>query len=106
MDTISRNNYEVWFIDYLDGQLDCGQVDQLLDFLNENPDLRNELEAAAGIRLTITEDQMDNKDALKYSATDIPVFLTLIIAALPGWKETSRPVKMSGLMRNSQLMIV
>lgn len=72
MDTISRNNYEVWFIDYLDGQLDCGQVDQLLDFLNENPDLRNELEAAAGIRLTITEDQMDNKDALKYSATDIP----------------------------------
>jgi hypothetical protein len=72
METISRNNYEGWFIDYLDGQLDGGQVDQLLDFLNENPDLREELEAAAGIRLTPGDAQFDHKDDLKYTDLDIP----------------------------------
>ncbi|MFO7617908.1 MAG: hypothetical protein R6V75_11730 [Bacteroidales bacterium] len=72
METISRNNYEAWFIDYLDGQLDGGQVDQLLDFLNENTDLRMELEEAAGMRLIPGDDQLDNKDDLKYDGLDIP----------------------------------
>lgn len=40
---INRNNYEIFIIDYLEGILEPGQVDDLLVFLEENPDLKNEL---------------------------------------------------------------
>jgi hypothetical protein len=40
---ITRDNYESFFIDYLDGNLPEGMIDQFLDFLNQNPDLKEEL---------------------------------------------------------------
>jgi hypothetical protein len=43
MERIYRNNYESFFIDYLDGSLPIEEIDLLLDFLNENPDLAEEL---------------------------------------------------------------
>ena len=39
---IDRSNYEIWFIDSLDGNLDSHQTDELTLFLNENPDLKEE----------------------------------------------------------------
>jgi len=41
--SINRNNYETYFIDYLDGVLSSDQVSELLLFLDENPDLKEEL---------------------------------------------------------------
>jgi hypothetical protein len=38
-----RLNYEIWFTDWLDGNLNEKQVDQLRNFLNLNPDLEEEL---------------------------------------------------------------
>ena len=40
---IDRSNYEIWFIDWLDGNLNSNQVEKLKLFLNENPDLEEEL---------------------------------------------------------------
>jgi hypothetical protein len=40
---INRDNYESYFIDFLDGTLAPDAVDGLLDFLSANPDLANEL---------------------------------------------------------------
>ena len=40
---IDRSNYEIWFIDWLDGNLNSLQVEQLKLFLDQNPDLREEL---------------------------------------------------------------
>lgn len=40
---IDRSNYETWFIDRLDGNLNDHQVEQLKSFLSENPDLNEEL---------------------------------------------------------------
>ncbi len=48
---INRSNYEAYFIDYLDGQLADNLVDELLDFLKENPDLAEELQAVSSIKL-------------------------------------------------------
>ena len=41
---IDRSNYEIWFIDWLDGNLNSLQVEQLKLFLDQNPDLREELD--------------------------------------------------------------
>lgn len=48
---IDRTNYESFFIDYIDGNLPDGLVNDLLDFVKANPDLADELKAAADIRL-------------------------------------------------------
>ena len=40
---ITRDNYESFFMDYLEGNLPENQIDQFLDFLNQNADLKEEL---------------------------------------------------------------
>ena len=40
---INRNNYEVFFMDYLDGNLDESVVNDFIEFLQKNPDLKEEL---------------------------------------------------------------
>ncbi len=40
---INRNNYESWFVDYLEGNLDETVVDRFIEFLQKNPDLKEEL---------------------------------------------------------------
>ena len=40
---INRNNYEAFFIDYLEGNLDEKMVDDFIEFLQQNPDLKEEL---------------------------------------------------------------
>lgn len=50
--TINRNNYEIYIIDYLDGNLSPAQVDELLLFLNQNPDIKEEVD---GLENTLPE---------------------------------------------------
>ncbi len=40
---VDRNNYESYFIDYLEGNLDESLVDDFIEFLTSNPDLKEEL---------------------------------------------------------------
>lgn len=40
---INRNNYEAYFIDYLEGNLDKSLVDGFIEFIQSNPDLKEEL---------------------------------------------------------------
>lgn len=41
---INRNNYEIYFLDYMDGNLDPALIDELLMFMEENPGLKEEFE--------------------------------------------------------------
>ena len=41
---INRNNYPVWITDYHDGNLDTQDQEELLSFLSNNPDLKDEFE--------------------------------------------------------------
>jgi len=52
---INRDNYEIWFIDYMDGQLTEAGNELLQEFLLENPELSIELSNLAGIALTTPE---------------------------------------------------
>ncbi len=44
---ISRDNYEVFFLDFIDGVLDENLMDEFYAFLKQNPDLEAELKAAS-----------------------------------------------------------
>ena len=48
---ITRDNYESFFLDYLEGNLEESIIDQFLDFLEQHPDLKKELQLFENIRL-------------------------------------------------------
>ena len=64
---ISRENYEIWFVDYLDGALSATDQATLWEFLEQNTDLKEELEGMedAAIRLSPPEIEFANKERLK-----------------------------------------
>ena len=69
---INRNNYEIWMIDYLDGNLVEEKVKQLLYFMDNNPDLKEEFEMMRSIKLNPEKIKFDRKHKL-FKSTD-PMF--------------------------------
>lgn len=61
---INRNNYEVYFIDYLEGKLDEKLVDDFLEFLQQNPDLKQELALFESVSVAPEEITFDKKELL------------------------------------------
>lgn len=70
---IDRSNYEIWIIDWLDGNLNNSQVEQIKLFLNKNPDLMDEIEDLANISIKPSYKSFQNKGLLKKSTADIPL---------------------------------
>ena len=68
---IDRNNYEIFFVEYLDGTLPVEQIDDMLDFLQKNPDLANELKDLEKIKLEAPEEIFPLKNSLKRSDLDM-----------------------------------
>jgi hypothetical protein len=70
---INRNNYELYFMDYLDGNLSDRDILMLEDFLLINPDLRAELEGTENIILTPDKFDYNQKELLKKPDLTLPV---------------------------------
>ena len=68
---INRNNYEVWFVDFLDGNLDEVSRQELYAFLKKNPDLAKELEQFADISLPVNNIVFHNKERLLKTEADL-----------------------------------
>jgi hypothetical protein len=68
---IDRTNYEIWFIDWLDGKLDNHQIEQLKVFLDENPDLREEAEGLSSVSLNPPVKSFNNKNLLKKTPEEL-----------------------------------
>lgn len=66
-----RSNYEIWFIDWLEGNLDENQVRQLNSFLMENPDLQNELNELLPVKLVPSDVPFNRKTRLIKSHSDL-----------------------------------
>jgi len=64
MNTINKYNYESFFLDHIEGSLDAEQSAALMRFLDENPQLREELE---GFEMVTVEP--DSKIHFDYTAT-------------------------------------
>jgi len=65
MININRNNYEQYFVDYLDGNLSQQDEQQVVLFLEQNPDLKEELEEFEQIEIVKDEIAFSNKSSLK-----------------------------------------
>ena len=61
---ITRDNYEVFFLDYLEGNLEENHIDQFLDFLEQNPDLKEELQLFENISLPEEDLLFSDKESL------------------------------------------
>lgn len=63
---IDRTNYEMYIVDYFDGTLDKVTAEELLRFLERNPDLQDEFEAYRSMTLSSDDSIVfENKDQLK-----------------------------------------
>lgn len=60
----NRSNYEIWFTDFLDGNLSEIQVEELKVFLQENPDLNEELNGLTMVTLNPPDFTFSGKNAL------------------------------------------
>jgi hypothetical protein len=68
---ISRSNYESYFLDFLEGNLDPFIMDEFQAFLKENPDLAQELQTGDLITLGVNEFIcFDGKEELKKSVSN------------------------------------
>ena len=68
---IDRSNYEIWFIDWLDGNLNSLQIAQLRLFLDQNQDLREELDDLTPLNLVSSGFSFPCKELLKKSPSSI-----------------------------------
>jgi hypothetical protein len=66
-----RSNYEIWLIDYFDGSLDKDQVGQLMEFLDQNPDIKEQLSDNFPHNLKPAGETYRNKNTLKKSFSDL-----------------------------------
>jgi hypothetical protein len=62
---ISRSNYEIWFTDWLDGNLSPSQVEEFEIFLSENPDLREEFTGLSEFNLKPLSSPFPLKEQMK-----------------------------------------
>ncbi|MEI6139873.1 MAG: hypothetical protein WCP85_11450 [Mariniphaga sp.] len=83
---ITRSNYESWFLDYLEGNLDPSLSKEFQSFLEQNPDLALELEDKDLIKLSKDEGiHFGGKDQLKKSIVDAQIeFQERSVAYLEG----------------------
>jgi hypothetical protein len=86
---INRHNYEAWLLDYIEGNLSAEQVDELLVFLDANPDLKSTLDDYRNISFETGEDiRFDAKEALKKTSDTVNneqfISLELMIAVMEG----------------------
>ena len=70
---IGRQNYEQYFMDYLDGRLNEEQVKVLKAFLEFNPDLKKELAGLEKMHLFPDDATYDSKDSLLRSESDLAI---------------------------------
>lgn len=82
---INRNNYEAFFVDYLEGKLDEKLVDDFIGFLQQNPDLKEELSLFENISIGQEEITFNKKELLLKEKYDVEhEFNSAAIASLEG----------------------
>ena len=70
-ESINRQNYEIWFIDYLDNKLNAGELAALKQFLLLNPDLEKELYGLDDAHIPIPTEEFNFKTGLLKELSDL-----------------------------------
>ena len=82
---ITRENYETFFLDYLEGNLDEQLMDDFIDFLQQNADLKKELELFESITIPDISLEFPGKEKLyRHSLDHTPIFEKWAVASMEG----------------------
>jgi hypothetical protein len=68
---INRQNYEAYFLDYIEGKLNTAEVGCLLDFIASNPDLKAELDNYESVTLIPESSIFVEKELLRKNSIGI-----------------------------------
>jgi len=68
---INRNNYEAYFLDYIEGRLNKKDLEEIEAFLKNNPDLEEELLGIEEIRLPVCNVKYEDKEKLYLNDNNI-----------------------------------
>lgn len=68
---INKENYEVWFIDHFEGNLNQDETEELYGFLENNPDKKLEFEEFEIHFVNTVDQDYQQKDKLKKKITDL-----------------------------------
>ena len=91
---INRDNYEAYFIDYLEGNLNEILKDDFLEFLQKNPDLKEELALVQSLYLEPEEISFTKKELLMKEKYDLEeIFDETAVALLEGDVSAEEKVK-------------
>jgi hypothetical protein len=92
---INRSNYEIWFIDWADNNLDKAQQAELNHFLEENPDLFEEFREFSAMKPVSLNNNPIDKESLKKSAASLSSeqFDHMCIAYLEGDQTAEQKVE-------------
>ena len=97
--SINRDNYEIWFLDYAEGSLSDAQVEMLLSFVEQHPDLKEELEAFELVTLPADDVvPFEGKEVLHSLPTTIT--LTNYEEFFIGWVENTLTAEQQAAVRN------
>ena len=69
---ITRENYQLWFVDWLDNNLSPSATKEMNTFIDQNPDLLEEFSDIPSCRLT-AHDVLFNKESIKRSPGQVPI---------------------------------
>jgi hypothetical protein len=70
MSNINKHNYEAFYLDYLEGNLSEEDTARLFQFLENNPDLKSELEDIELVKLDADTEVKFDKEALQQNIND------------------------------------
>lgn len=106
MDKINLHNYEAYFLDYVEGNLDAQQQNQLEVFLTKHPDLKAELQDFDNIQLTESKSQesFQHKKFLKRDEkTSLSHVDTLLIASIEGLLSDGEAQELTRLLSDPKI---
>jgi len=100
---ITRDNYESFFLDFLEGKLKESHIDEFLDFLDQNRDLKDELHQFESIHLPDEQILFTDKGKLYKSGSDQTVIHeNKLIAYLEGDLEKEERIGFEAYLANHQ----
>jgi hypothetical protein len=98
---ITRNNYEPWFLDYLEGNLDERMINEFLEFIRENPDLAEELHLFEPVSLQKSDLVYSDKKRLLKEVFDLPgVFDTTAVGFWEGDLDQDKQMCFNNYMKH------
>jgi hypothetical protein len=102
---IDRSNYEIWLIDWLDGNLDDPEVAQLQLFLRDNPDIKEEYDELMLFRLSSPGETFQQKNNLKKTSLNLPEsqFEYLCVAFLENDLSSEQEAELKEFIENDPL---